>query len=147
VWSLAPRARPDLGERGVGQLASEVHRDRPGEGCLGAVPSPHVTELDAEELGDLPLDVLDKGPLWADPPARSGRDSVEERGHRDGMIPMGPEARADLRGSLPGVAARLPVQNEGQVERTARSNAFSVPPFVPIRDRSQRAFCGSQGRR
>ena len=57
---LAAEGAADFGEGGVRELAGEVHRDltRERDG-LGAALGAHVGELDAEEVGGLPLDVLD----------------------------------------------------------------------------------------
>src|SRR5205807_2351669 len=56
---LAAEGAADLGERGVGELTREVHRDLPRE---GDGPRPvlrlEVGELYAEELGDASLDLL-----------------------------------------------------------------------------------------
>src|SRR5712671_985784 len=76
---LAAERPPYLGERGVGELAGEVHRDLPGEGDrLGPVLGAHVAELDPEELGDFPLDMLD----------------------RDDLLVLTPEVGEDLLGEL-----------------------------------------------
>src|SRR6266852_3544032 len=57
---LAAEGPPDLGERGVGELAGEVHGDLAREGDPpGAVLGPHVRHPDAEELGRFSLNVLD----------------------------------------------------------------------------------------
>ena len=57
---LAAKRSADFGEGSMGELASEVHGDLTRESHrLGAVFGAHVGELDAEELGRLPLDVLD----------------------------------------------------------------------------------------
>ena len=89
---LAAEGAADLGERGVGELAGEVHRDLAGEGDgLGAVLGPHVGELDAEELGRLPLDVLDGDDLLFLAP-EVGEDLL---GELDAHLAAGERAEGD----------------------------------------------------
>ena len=61
---LAAEGAADLGERGVGELAREVHRDlaREGDG-LRPVLGLEIRDLDPEEVADLPLDLVDRDDL------------------------------------------------------------------------------------
>src|SRR5713226_9529896 len=61
---LPAEGTADIAQRGVGELAGEIHGDLPWEGHgLGAILRPHVRELDAEDLGDFSLNVLDRDDL------------------------------------------------------------------------------------
>jgi len=104
---LSAEGASDLGERGVGELACEVHRDlaRERDG-LGAALGLQIRDLDSEEVADLSLDLLD----------------------RDDLLVFAPEIRQDFLGQVHNFARQFCPPNMaskavGRIKRSVQSGA------------------------